>query len=545
MEDEQWVLLEDALPRGALQLGVLVVDYTNPAYHYYCPEHLVSKQKHLVQRYEDYDVTLVPSTTRWRTFKMESKGNDSSDTVCLKAHDYSISRLQDPLTWFETLFASVDARDWLLKHFKTHHDIYLVSGLQMLRDGDLTEAELGDPSSSTRLQLSDSLSRVKRRNSPPYKEHEELIFAVSYMKISLQVLERTQMPSQPREPNRLRPWSRLLRKEPPYGRKSWRPPIHEFVIQSAGFQEAMQFKSSRTPPETEGVSIDTDDSVLAALSVLFGPSAEGGLLGIEVWTNLLIGSSDLGSLYKKAIKTVPKILFEQRFFQLLKKFAVDLETFTLSKSGEVLAQFVERYAHRTAWLVTRHIYAEELHDPHDPLFSTVNLELPPFLHQYFARVEAQDNLFTLGEGPEKRDDVIDNPDHNIKRSVLLVSRHHSVAKSLLFDGPAFQEFRHDLTRFVEMRTSPWYIIDMLASTILFDLGFESILNSLYTLGTISLITLSGKLETHIAKPLNRSLTRFIYYLRVKFRPRVKPGHQRIEWICVGIRFPFYVLNQAF
>ena len=546
MEDEQWVLLEDALPKYALHLGCLVVDYTNPVDYYYSPKYLLSKQKRLVQRYEDHDVTLVPSTSHSRTFKMISKGDDSSDIVRLEAHDYSIYRLQNPLTWLETLLASIGASDWLLNRFGTHDNIYLVTGLQMLRDGDSAEVKLGTSSLSiieTWLPLDAFLAQVK---DPRRKTHKKYIFAVSYLKISLQLSQRTQTPTSLREVNWLRPWSWWSRKEQPYPLQSRRGPILEFVLQSAGFQEAMQFKSSGTLPETEEVSIDTDDSVLAALSVLFGPSADGRSLGMQVWTNLLIGSSALGPLYKKAIKTVPKRLFEHIFFQLLRRFAVDLETLlTLSKSKEVLARFVKRYAHRTAWLVTRHIYAEEQYDLHDLLVSTVNLELPPFLNQYFARVEAQDNSFTSGEGPEKRDDFIDSLNHDIRRSVLLNSRHHSVAKSLLFNGPAFQEFRDALAWSVEMRTSHWTITRILAFTILLDLGIERILYNLYELGTISLITLSRKLETHITEPLNRSLTRFIYNLRVKFRPRVKPSHQRIEWICVGIRFPFYVLNPSF
>ena len=549
MEDEQWFPLERLERKDALQLGMLAVHYMRPADHYYCPEDLVGKQEQLVQRYEDHEVTLVPSMTRWGTFKMVSKGNDFSDTMSFRAHDYSISRLQDPLTWFETLVASVDARDWLLKHFETHHNIYLVAGLQILRDAELTETKRGTPGFSTaetRLQLFTSLARVKdaRRET-----HEELIFAVSYLKISLQPSKRTQMPFSLREADWLRPWSWGSRKEQPYPLQSRRGPILEFVLQSAGFQEAMQFKSSGTLPETEEVSIYTDDSVLAALSVLFGPYADGRSLGLEVWTNMLIGSSGLGPLYKKAIKTVPKRLFEYFFFHLLKRFAVDLETFSpLSKSKEVLAQFVKRYAHRTAWLVTRHIYAEEQYVSQDLLVSTVNLELAPSLHQYFAWVEAQDDLFTSDEGPEKRDDVIDSLIHDMRRSVLLSSRHHSVAKSLLFNGLAFQEFQDALAWSVEIRTSHSIITRILAFTIRLDfclLSNERTLYNPYELGTISLITLSRKLETHITEPLNRSLTRFIYNLRVKFRPRIKPGHQRIEWICVGIRFPFDVLNPAF
>lgn len=539
MEDERWFLLGAPLPKDALQLGVLVVDYMNPADNYYCPESLVDKQEQLVPRYENHEATLVPSTTRWATFKMVPEANDSSDTVRLKAHDYSISRLQDPLTWFEAFVASVDGRDWLLKHFETHHDIYLLAGLQMLRDGELTEIKLGTPGSSTTepwLQLDASLAQVKDLQR---KTHKEYILAVSYLKISLQLSKMTQMTTSPREVNWLRPWSWWSRKEPPYPLKSERGPILEFVIQSAGFQEAMQCKSSVTLFETEMVSIDTADSALAALSVLFGPSADGSSLGIEVWTKLLIGSSDLGPLYRKSIETVPKRLFEQLLSQELKSFAVDLQRFNASKPAEVLARFVQRYALRTAWLVTRHIYAEEPYDPH---LSAVNLELSPFLHQYFARVEAQDDLFTSGEGPEKPDDVIDSPDHVIKRSVLLISHHHSVAKSLLFTWSPFMRFRDELAWGVEMRTPHWSMIISNANTIITLL--DSVFLLIFPYGwvwSLSLIILwFREHKTYITEPLDRSLAHFIYILRVMFRPRVKPGHQRIEWICVGIQFTFYV-----
>ena len=348
------------------------------------------------------------------------------------------------------------------------------------------------------------------------------------------------MPTILREANWLRPWSWRSRKEPPYLLESRRGPILEFVIQSAGMQEAMRLKSFGTPLEIGEVSNYTDDSVLATLSGLLAPSADGSSLGMEAWTNLLIGSSDLDPLYREAIKTVPKRLFERLFSQPLKRFAVDLETFKVSRSEEVLAQFVKRYAQRTTWLVTRHIYANEPYGLDDQPLSTVNLELPPFLHQYFALVEAQDDCCISGEGPEKRDDIIDSPDNDIERHVLLISRHHSVARSSLFNGPAFQGFRYALARVAEMGTSHWYITKIPNFAMLCYPDVEWRLSILYALGTISLIALSRRLETHITEPLNRSLTPIICYLGVRFRPRVKPGHQRIEWICVGIQLPYYV-----
>ena len=374
MEDEQWFLLGAPLPKDALQLGALVVDYMNPADNYYCPENLVDKQEQLVQNYENHEATLLPSTTRWTTFKMVPEAKYPSDTVRLKAHDYSISRLQDPLTWFETFVASVDDRDWLLKHFETHHDIYLLAGLQMLREGKLINIQLGTPATETWLELDASLAQVKDFQRKTHKHH---IFAVSYLKISLQLSKMTQIPTSPRIANWLHPWSWWSRKEPSYPLKSHRGPILEFVIQSAGFQEAIQCKSSVTLSEIQYISNDSKDSGLAALSVLFGPSADGSSSGLEVWTKMLVGSSDLGPLYRKAIKTLPKRIFERLFSQALKRFAVNLERFKRSKSEEVLAYFVQRYALRTAWLVTRHIYAEE---SYDPCLSTVNLELSPFLH---------------------------------------------------------------------------------------------------------------------------------------------------------------------
>ena len=545
MADERWFLLGALLPKDTLlQLGVLVVDYRNPADNYFCPKNLVDKQEQLVQRYEDHEITLVPSRTRWTTFQMAPGTKYSSDTVRLTAHDYSISRLQDPLKWFEAVVASVNARDWLLKHFETHHDIYLLAGLQMLRDGELTESKLGTPGSSTTetcLQLVASLAQVKDLQR---KTHEEYILAVSYLKINLQLSKVTQMPTSSREANWLRPWSWWSRKKPPYLLKSQRGPILEFVIQSAEFQEAMQCKSSVTLSETQIVSIDSKDSALAALSVLFGPSADGSSLGIEVWTKLLVGSSDLGPLYRKAIKTVPKRIFERLFSRALKRFAVNLEGFKRSKSEEVLAHFVQRYALRTAWLVTRHIYAKE---PYKPRLSKVNLELSPFLHQYFARLEAQDDFLTSGEGPENRDDIIDSPDYTIKRSVLLISHHHSVAKSLLFKGPAFLEFQDALALGVETCTSPRSMIirNALPIEIFLSIGFALNNPYVWVLTLSAIILWARERETYNTEPLNRLLARFIYNLRVMFRPRVKPGHQRIEWICVGIQFTFYVGKQAF
>lgn len=542
MENERWFLLRH--PWHSLQLGGLVLDYTNPVDDYCCPKHLVSKQKRMVQRYEDHDVTLAPSTTHSRTFRMISKGDDSSYIVRLEAHDYSIYQLQNPLTWLETLVASIDASDWLLNHFETHDDIYLVTGLQMLRDGDVTEVKLGTPSFSTTetwLPLDAFLAQVQDLRM---KAHGEHIFAVSCLKISLQLSQRPQTPTSLRELNWLRPWSWWSRKVPPYPLKSQRGPIHELVIQSAEFQEAMQLKSSRTPPETEEVSIDTDDSVLAALSVLFGPSADGSSLGMQVWTNLLLGSSDLGPLYSKATKIAPEKVFEWEFFWLLDTFAEDLNGSAHSKSRKILTRFVKRYARRTAWLLTRHIYAWRLRDPLDT--GPVKIGVPPSLDQLFTQLEAQNALFTSYE--EIRTPV-DDPNYNTMKVVLLSRRHHSLVTSFLFNGPACSKLQSGLVEFMDTTMAEygsvdiyapgvtWCIIALLAFImVLGPLGIAFIYGILYTFGPMSLPTIYSKVETHITN----SLTRFIYYLRVKFRPRVKPGHQRIEWICVCIRFPFYV-----
>ena len=43
MEDEQWVVLRYPLPKDALRLISLVVNYPNPVYNYYFPKDLVGK----------------------------------------------------------------------------------------------------------------------------------------------------------------------------------------------------------------------------------------------------------------------------------------------------------------------------------------------------------------------------------------------------------------------------------------------------------------------------------------------------------------------
>ena len=329
---------------------------------------------------------------------------------------------------------------------------------------------------------------------------------------------------------------------PSYRLESHTNTIDEFVIHSDGSQEAMQLKYSRTPPESEDDSTDIDDTVLAGISALFRSSADGSPLGIEEWATLLTESSTLDPLYRKAIKAVPKEIFEWNSSWLLETFAEDLNGSVHSKSEEILSRFVRRYARRTAWLVIRHIYARELDDP--PL-SRVNIEVPPSVDQFFAHLEAQDRFSTSGEEMENRVDVFDSPDHDTKELIILSPRHHSAVESFLFNGPAFSKLQNALAGFVDSHTSAWYIIAMLAFImVLGPLGIAFIFGILYMFGPISLATLSSKLEMHIINPFDRSLTRFSSYLRVKCRPRIKPGHQRIEWICVGISFSFYVHMKA-
>ena len=599
MEDEQWFLLEDALPRDVLQLGSLVRDCKNPSQDYYLPKDLAGKQKQLVQRYEDYEATLefAGHAKRSRLLKMIPKSDDSSDIVHLQARESCLYRLQNPWTWFETIGDLADAREWLLKHFKDHHEIYLLTGFRTLRNGLLSRtvtrkttesfAEVAIPVSITigMPSISAGVSWGKSRNDKPpfrYETHVETIFAVSYLKISLRFLKGTEMVSLQRERDWLRPWSRWSRKErpgtreldeideegsvltltrssspslavpgtsrrdssppsssslsarqdpvptlgrqeePPYRLGSHKGNIDEFVIHSDGFQEAMQLKDPRTPPESEDDSIELDDKVLAGISSL----------GIEEWTNLLTGSSTLDPLYKKAIKAVPKEIFERNFSRMLETFAEDLYGSVHSRSEEILTRFVRRYARRTAWLVTRHIYAGE---PDDPPLSRVNIEVLPPLDQFFAQLEAQDHLFSPSEEMENRVEVFDNPDYDTKKLILLSPRHHSVVRSFLFNGPAFSKFENALAEFVDTHASAWYKIAILTFImVLGPLGVAFIFGILYLFGPIILANLSSKLEVHIINPFDRALTHFIYYIRVKCRPRVKPGYQRIEWICVGI-----------
>ena len=143
MEYETWLLLEDAWPRNALQLGSLVRDCRNPALYCYFPGDLAGKQNQMVQRYEDYEATLefAGHAKRSRLFKMIPKSDDSSDIVHLKARESCTYRLQNSWTWIETIGARADAREWPLRHFKEHHAIYLLPGLRTLRDGLLSRTD--------------------------------------------------------------------------------------------------------------------------------------------------------------------------------------------------------------------------------------------------------------------------------------------------------------------------------------------------------------------------------------------------------------------
>ena len=96
---------------------------------------------------------------------MLSKDEGSGDIVRLEAHGYSMYRLQNPLTWIETLVDSANARDWLLKHQQDPSGIYIVTRLQKLRGGKLTEYNLGDPGSHRRKRMLELLflsSRMKK-----------------------------------------------------------------------------------------------------------------------------------------------------------------------------------------------------------------------------------------------------------------------------------------------------------------------------------------------------------------------------------------------
>ena len=112
MDDEQWVLLENVLPKDALQLDSIVRNCRNSA-QYYLPGILAGKQKQPVQRYEDYDATLefAGHAKRSRLLKMIPKSDDSSDMVHLRARESCTYRLQTLWTWFTTIGDLADARE--------------------------------------------------------------------------------------------------------------------------------------------------------------------------------------------------------------------------------------------------------------------------------------------------------------------------------------------------------------------------------------------------------------------------------------------------
>ena len=78
-----------------------------------------------------------------KTFQIISKSDDFGATIRLKSQDYSMYRFQTPLAWFEALVDSVDARGWILEHFENRNHMYLLTGLQMLRGGELRKIKSG------------------------------------------------------------------------------------------------------------------------------------------------------------------------------------------------------------------------------------------------------------------------------------------------------------------------------------------------------------------------------------------------------------------
>ena len=548
MEDEQWVLLEDALPRDALQLGSLIRDCKKPAQDYYFPRDWAEMPKQLVQGYNNYQATLEFASHAKRSglLKMIPKAEGSGDIVHVDARKSCIYQLQNTWRWVETIRGLVDAQEWLRQEHSKDQEIYLLVGLRTLAYGWLRRTDKRKTTDYSAALTVPSISASVSWERPGddrilsrYEIREETVFAVSYLKISRGSFDLTQTLSSQHERNFLRRWSKRSRRRglatrelgdtdgkitistrsssptlavpgtfegdlgpasssgisarqepiltssrhsgPLYRFGYQKGTIDEFLIQSDGSQETLQLKGSRTPPESEDGSTDPEDNILAEISVLFDSFDDGNSLA-----NMLTGSSTLLPLYQKATKTVPREIFELKLSSLFEDFAEDLNESMHSKSEETLARYIERHAHHTASLVTRRIYAGE---PDDPSFSRDNIEVTAFL----------------------------------------------------FNSPAFSRFQNALTEYVDSYTPTWYIIAMLAFImVLGPFGIAFIYGILYIFGPMSLATLSSKVETHIINLFDRSLTRFIYYLRVKFRPRVKPGHQRIEWICVGIRFPFYI-----
>ena len=139
MEDEQWVLLEDALPMEALQLGSLVRDCKKPAQDCYFPEDLADMPEQLVQPYKNY-LEFASHAERTEPLRIIPKGDDPSDIVHVDARESCIYQLENSWTWLETTSGFSDAQEWLLLLPK-EQDIYLLTGLRTLRHGHLSRTD--------------------------------------------------------------------------------------------------------------------------------------------------------------------------------------------------------------------------------------------------------------------------------------------------------------------------------------------------------------------------------------------------------------------
>jgi hypothetical protein len=190
MEDQQYLLLDFSFPKGLLQLGTLIKDYSDPTADSYFPEHLAGTQDQWIRADRNLEdiMTGPPSEIQRRLMQPMLHyypGLDLRDTHQMQSIECQVYQLMNTSTWFEKLGADEQARAWLLNRPKQRQDVYLLTGYRTFKYVVLEERD-------------DKTTPV-----------EESIFAVSYRKIRLKRFGKIQKASVQRERNWLRPWASL------------------------------------------------------------------------------------------------------------------------------------------------------------------------------------------------------------------------------------------------------------------------------------------------------------------------------------------------
>ena len=291
MENRQYLVLESPVPKASLELGSLVTDYRRPTRDLFFDDRLKVSQKSWARTDRNVEelMTFGPSQTEkslLRRMLSTSPTNDLSETYEVQSLECRVYELLSTSAFFEEILSLPGARLWARNILKSHREVYLLTGCRTFREGILRKRQnvkhTASAGVSAGLQVPGLIevsgvslewSRSKSQEyHTQYQTHEEVIFAVSYRTIKLNLFGQKRNALLERGRDWLRPWTKFRAKSTGYGEDS--VSSHPSIAKSGQpneYDRSDAASGMRKLPSDEGGQVPV------------GTNSSGSLTSLEPW----------------------------------------------------------------------------------------------------------------------------------------------------------------------------------------------------------------------------------------------------------------------